>query len=42
MLASALESDCKYLFSEDMSDGQIIHEKLEIVNIFDRPEMLKG
>ena len=36
ILASALASGCEYLFSEDMSDGQIIHEKLEIVNIFSR------
>ena len=36
MLASALTSGCKYLFSEDMSDGQIINETLEIVNIFRR------
>ena len=36
MLASALSSGCKYLFSEDMSDGQIINQTLEIVNIFRR------
>jgi len=34
MLASALNSDCKYIFTEDMSDSQVIYEKLKIVNIF--------
>lgn len=37
IVASALENDCVYLFSEDMSDGDIIENKLEIVNIFARP-----
>jgi len=32
MLASALESNCKILFSEDMSNRQIIENKLDIVN----------
>ena len=36
MLASALASGCKYLFSEDMADGQIINGTLEIVNILSR------
>lgn len=40
MLASALESGCQYLFSEDMSDGQTIEDQLEIVNIFKRPDFL--
>jgi predicted nucleic acid-binding protein len=34
MVASALETDCKYLFSEDMSDGQVIEDRLTIKNIF--------
>ena len=34
ILASALESDCQKLLSEDMNDGQIIENKLEIVNPF--------
>jgi len=34
MLASALNSNCKYIFTEDMSDSQVIYEKLKIVNIF--------
>ena len=32
MLASALENDCRVLYSEDMSDGQVIDDKLRIVN----------
>jgi predicted nucleic acid-binding protein len=34
MVASALESGCKYLLSEDMADGQIIEGSLTIRNIF--------
>jgi predicted nucleic acid-binding protein len=34
IIASALNSDCKYLFTEDLSDGQIIDEKLKIINIY--------
>jgi predicted nucleic acid-binding protein len=34
MLASALDSDCKYLITEDLADGQIINNKLIIVNIY--------
>ena len=36
MLASALESGCQYLFSEDMADGQEIEKRLIIKNIFRR------
>jgi len=32
MLASALENNCEILFSEDMSGGQIIENKLKIIN----------
>lgn len=35
MIASALENDCKYLFSEDMRDKQKI-DGVTIVNIFAR------
>jgi predicted nucleic acid-binding protein len=41
ILASALECECNYLFSEDMSDGQIIENRLEIVNIFTRPDIFE-
>jgi len=34
MLSSALESDCKILFTEDMADGQLIEEMVRIVNPF--------
>ena len=34
MLASALEHDCKFIFSEDMQHGQIIEDKLTILNPF--------
>jgi len=34
MLASALESGCGTLFTEDMSDGQLVEETLKIVNPF--------
>jgi len=34
MLASAIESDCQYLLSEDMADNQKIEGKLIIRNIF--------
>jgi predicted nucleic acid-binding protein len=35
MVASALDSDCKYLITEDMADGQIIEGKLTILNIYE-------
>jgi predicted nucleic acid-binding protein len=34
MLASAIDADCEVLFSEDMQNGQIIDNKLTIVNPF--------
>ena len=34
MLASALESNCNFIFSEDMGHNQIIDGKLKIVNPF--------
>jgi len=34
MLASALSSDCKYFITEDLADGQVIDDKLIIVNIY--------
>ncbi|GHU55087.1 ribonuclease VapC [Clostridia bacterium] len=34
MLASAINSDCKFIFTEDMQDGQIIDNKLTIKNIY--------
>ncbi len=34
IIASALETDCKILYSEDMHNSQIIEKKLTIVNLF--------
>ena len=34
MLASASEGNCVIMFSEDMSDGQLIYGKLKILNPF--------
>jgi predicted nucleic acid-binding protein len=34
IIASALEGDCQYLLSEDMTDGQVIEKRLTIRNIF--------
>jgi len=34
MLASAIEGNCQIIFTEDMSDGQIINDTLKIVNPF--------
>ncbi len=34
VLASALETDCRILYSEDLQDGQVIEGKLKIVNPF--------
>ncbi|MGA0089318.1 MAG: PIN domain-containing protein [Burkholderiaceae bacterium] len=34
IVASALEADCKTLFSEDMQNGQVINQKLRIKNPF--------
>jgi predicted nucleic acid-binding protein len=34
MIVSALNSGCAYLLTEDLADGQIIENKLTIVNIF--------
>jgi len=36
ILAAAMLSGCDYIFSEDLQDGQIIENKIEIVNIFKR------
>ena len=34
VVASALESDCTLLYSEDMQNGLVLEQKLEIVNPF--------
>jgi predicted nucleic acid-binding protein len=34
MLQAALATECKYIFTEDMQNGQIIEGQLTIINIF--------
>jgi len=34
IIASALESGCGILYTEDMQDGQVIEDRLRIVNPF--------
>jgi predicted nucleic acid-binding protein len=34
IIASALENDCSVLFSEDMQEGQLIENRLKIINPF--------
>jgi len=36
IIATAALSGCDYIFSEDLQDGQIIENKIEIVNVFKR------
>ena len=36
ILAAAVLSDCDYILSEDLQDGQVIENKIEIVNVFKR------
>jgi len=42
IIASALECDCHYLFSEDMNDGQIINDRLTILNPFEHFDEIKN
>jgi predicted nucleic acid-binding protein len=41
IIASALNSGCDYLLTEDLADGQIIENKLTVVNIFVKENMEK-
>jgi predicted nucleic acid-binding protein len=41
MIVSALDSNCDYLLTEDLADGQIIENKLTIVNIFMKENLEK-
>jgi len=34
MLASALKAGCQYLYSEDMQHGQLIENRLHVINPF--------
>jgi predicted nucleic acid-binding protein len=38
IIASALEAGCKFLMSEDLTDGQVISEQISILNIYNHPE----
>jgi len=40
MVAAALEANCKYLISEDMQDGLVIENKLQILNIYEHTDLL--
>jgi predicted nucleic acid-binding protein len=40
ILVSALRCGCKYIFTEDMREGQTINGSLKIVNIFAHQELL--
>ena len=41
MIASALCFDCKYFITEDLVDGQVIDNKLTIVNIYSEKNKAK-
>lgn len=34
MIASAIETNCRYILTEDMADGQVIEDRLIVRNIF--------
>jgi len=34
IIASAIQSDCNIVYSEDMQDGLVVDDKLTIVNVF--------
>ncbi|MCF6150682.1 MAG: PIN domain-containing protein [Candidatus Kuenenia sp.] len=38
IIASALENDCSTLYTEDMKNGQIIENRLKIINPFEKEE----
>jgi len=40
IIAAALDSSCMYILSEDLSDNQVIENRLRIVNIFAHPEFI--
>lgn len=41
IIASALESNCSILYTEDMRDGQVIDDKLRIANPFAAKKTMK-
>ena len=40
MVVAALDAGCKYLITEDMQDGLVIDNKLQIVNIYEHTDLL--
>ena len=40
MIVAALDANCMYLISEDMQDGLLIDNKLQIVNIYEHTDLL--
>jgi predicted nucleic acid-binding protein len=40
IIASALESDCECLLSEDLSDGHVFNKRLTITNIYAHPDLI--
>ena len=40
IISAALDANCNYLLSEDLSDGQIIENRMKIINIYAHPEFL--
>jgi len=41
IIAAALNSNCEYLITEDMADGQLIDKKLTIINIYSESNIKK-
>jgi predicted nucleic acid-binding protein len=42
IIASAIESNCEFLISEDLTDGQIVSDKISILNIYKHPEFFSN
>jgi len=38
IIASALENNCSILYTEDMKNGQVIENRLKIINPFEKEE----
>ena len=41
IIANALNSNCEYLITEDMTDGQLVDKKLSIINIYSEKNIKK-
>ena len=40
MIAAAIDSDCKYLLTEDMQDGIVIDNTIKIISIFNHIDLI--